>query len=440
MLAPPTEHCSYTPIALTELPVEVEILPDVQAVPQPELSEEQNAAITKIMEALRKDEVLIALSGPAGSGKTTMIRELNNRLQDNATITAITNKAADVLRQKGLLNVSTVHAACLTPVFREPGASLYNYVYTEETDTEAENFLRGHFDIGALRLAKKVTQRYGLIAGTRLLGIADFFASYLWYWGVKTKSDDVLIVDEASMLGAELLKKIRKCFSKIILIGDEYQIPPVKDFAVFKNDKIVDTRVRLTEIHRQKNCSKPLQLAQRVRAGEEIPRTPIEPINLLAAKTGTPVIVWSNKTRVSLTKKIRSALGFTSATPHQGETIVCRDNHTIDDIDFAKNSLWVVEKTNDRGECMLVAPSGQRTRKPIRLWMEEYGGGYGMLCRYGYALTCHTAQGSEWDEVMIHANDARLHIRSNRKAGLMWLYTAITRAKNEVIWVSSDVK
>lgn len=152
------------------------------------------------------------------------------------------------------------------------------------------------------------------------------------------------------------------------------------------------------------------------------------------------MIVWSNKTRVSLTKKIRSALGFTSATPHQGETIVCRDNHTIDDVDFAKNSLWVVDKTNDRGECMLVAPSGQRTRKPIRLWMEEYGGGYGMLCRYGYALTCHTAQGSEWDEVMIHANDARLHIRSNRKAGLMWLYTAITRAKNEVIWVSSDVK
>ncbi len=34
----------------------------------------------------------------------------------------------------------------------------------------------------------------------------------------------------------------------------------------------------------------------------------------------------------------------------------------------------------------------------IRLWMEEYGGGYGMLCRYGYALTCHTAQGSEWED------------------------------------------
>lgn len=48
-----------------------------------------------------------------------------------------------------------------------------------------------------------------------------------------------------------------------------------------------------------------------------------------------------------------------------------------------------------------------------------------MRLRYGYALTCHKAQGGEWDKVIVHPfkwfEDAR------------WLYTAVTRARKEVI-------
>ncbi|PZM84226.1 MAG: hypothetical protein DKT66_06180 [Candidatus Melainabacteria bacterium] len=440
MLALQIPDLLYTHQTFDKAPHEPQNLPRAQTVQQPALSDEQNAAIATIMEALERDEVLIALSGPAGSGKTTMIRELSKLLEENAIITAVTNKAAEVLRQKGLLYVTTLHSACLAPVYRQPGASLYSYLFSEEPDIDIENYLRKQFDIGAMRLARKIAQRYGLISGSRVLGIEDFLESYLRYWGLKTKSNDVLIVDEASMLGGETLKKIRKSFSRIILIGDEFQIPPMKDTAVFRSAKVFDIRVHLTEIHRQAAYSKPLQLAQRVRSGEDIEREPVESIDPSLAKAGTPVIVWRNKTRVSVTKKIRSALGFNNATPSIGEPIICRDNHTIDDTDFVKNSLWTVESVNDKGECMLVSATGKRTRSPIRLWMEEYGGKYGLLCRYGYALTCHTAQGSEWDKVMISANEARLRIRSNRKEGLMWLYTAITRAKHDVIWVNSEIK
>ena len=49
--------------------------------------------------------------------------------------------------------------------------------------------------------------------------------------------------------------------------------------------------------------------------------------------------------------------------------------------------------------------------------------------RYGYALTCHKAQGGEWENVYIHPGF--------RKDNLKWLYTAVTRAsKNLYSWAS----
>ncbi len=48
-----------------------------------------------------------------------------------------------------------------------------------------------------------------------------------------------------------------------------------------------------------------------------------------------------------------------------------------------------------------------------------------MRLRYGYALTCHKAQGGEWDKVIIHL----WQCQSDAK----WLYTAVTRARKEII-------
>ncbi len=48
-----------------------------------------------------------------------------------------------------------------------------------------------------------------------------------------------------------------------------------------------------------------------------------------------------------------------------------------------------------------------------------------MHLRYGYALTTHKAQGSEWERVLI---DPKFHLGNGHR----WLYTAVTRAKLEV--------
>lgn len=50
-----------------------------------------------------------------------------------------------------------------------------------------------------------------------------------------------------------------------------------------------------------------------------------------------------------------------------------------------------------------------------------------LRCTYGYAITCHKAQGGEWEKVFVHV---KRNITLNpTKNAYQWLYTAITRAK-----------
>jgi ATP-dependent exoDNAse (exonuclease V) alpha subunit len=50
---------------------------------------------------------------------------------------------------------------------------------------------------------------------------------------------------------------------------------------------------------------------------------------------------------------------------------------------------------------------------------------------YGYALTCHKAQGGEWDEVFINLAGNSLYARRGKEL-YQWIYTALTRAKEQL--------
>lgn len=52
--------------------------------------------------------------------------------------------------------------------------------------------------------------------------------------------------------------------------------------------------------------------------------------------------------------------------------------------------------------------------------------------KYAYAITCHKAQGGEWDEVSIVTESILYHSRQPSDFVNKWLYTAITRAKSNV--------
>lgn len=55
-------------------------------------------------------------------------------------------------------------------------------------------------------------------------------------------------------------------------------------------------------------------------------------------------------------------------------------------------------------------------------WDDKYIGA--MRLRFGYASTCHKAQGGEWDQVILHPFYDKKDYR--------WLYTAVTRARHEL--------
>ena len=58
------------------------------------------------------------------------------------------------------------------------------------------------------------------------------------------------------------------------------------------------------------------------------------------------------------------------------------------------------------------------------------------MVKYGYAITCHKAQGGEWDTVFADFSGVVLC-----KNGLRWIYTAVTRARRMLYGVNMpDVK
>ena len=125
------------------------------------------------------------------------------------------------------------------------------------------------------RAAKRLQESTGLEAMTihRLIG-----------WSLDTKPEDVLeneitakliIIDEMSMVDTWLFHQFLNAVpidAQIILVGDEDQLPSVGPGQVFKDliDAKVIPRVNLTEVYRQQDGSSIIELAHKMKLGQQI--------------------------------------------------------------------------------------------------------------------------------------------------------------------------
>ena len=289
---------------------------------------------------------------------------------------------------------------------------------------------------------------------------------------------DLMVVDEASMIQEKVFSDLLKFKIPIIFIGDSGQLPPVgeKLFPPLQNtDHILET------VHRQALDNPIIKVATDVRNGGVISYGSIGTsfaklspkkfsvtslVNQFLAKTindDTVILCGMNHTRVRLNNNARLAHGNLSKGPYPvaGEKLVClRNDHNtglrngqlvrVASVisESSPNAKHYILSLEDDPECKLVASSKTLSCKDSGAVISQVIDNYTsdedsvlsafsqpdmLFFDYGYALSVHKSQGSEWDNVLLF-DERNQHMTDDDYR--RWLYTGITRAKKKLLILS----
>jgi exodeoxyribonuclease-5 len=153
------------------------------------------------------------------------------------------------------------------------------------------------------------------------------------------------------------------------------------------------------------------------------------------------IIVGRNATRKAVNARVRTLLGRTDDLPIKGDRLVClRNDH---EQGLLNGAIWEAEEVYDNTgdiyfDALLKDGSDflaccihkhhflDKTGAPMVHWMRREAQEFD----FGYCLTCHKSQGSEWPSVLVFDESD-----SFGPDKFKWLYTAVTRASERVVLV-----
>ena len=366
-----------------------------------DLSPQQDAALKSVSRWLKvgKPQVF-RLFGYAGTGKTTLARYFAEHVDGSVQFAAFTGKAAQVLRSKGAVNARTIHSLIYRPRGEEAVAD----------EATGKTSINPTFSLN----------RQSPIAKAKLV-----------------------IIDECSMVDEQLGRDLLSFGTPVLVLGDPAQLPPISGGGFFTEH---EPDHLLTEIHRQARDNPIIQLALDVREGLEFMRGDYgtakvigrEDVNQDLVLAADQVLVGTNRTRRRYNQRLRELKGFSADYPQAGDKLVCLRNDPAKGL--LNGSLWKVmtssRETVKPGINLLVSPEeddpdrGVAKIKLLKAAFENPDEEIPWQQKkrfddfdYGYALTVHKAQGSQWDDVVLF--DESFAFRDTRQR---WLYTAITRA------------
>jgi exodeoxyribonuclease-5 len=284
---------------------------------------------------------------------------------------------------------------------------------------------------------------------------------------------DVIILDEASMVSSDLWKDLTSYGIPIIAVGDHGQLPPIGDrFSIVHLPDLV-----LNEIHRQALDSPIIRLSAEVRTRGHIPfgtfgedvckmrRTAPDFADLFESldfsQPGIVTLCGMNWTRLQLNRQVRKKLGYHGEMPCAGERIIClKNNHYTKLMNGQLGTLGsislpvaadiyevVIEMDNMQKPYQTLMHSccfGKRgyneyydevSPKKVEKILDDTGYHAVDLFDFGYAISVHRSQGSEWDSVLLFEERSRYWDDEFYKR---WLYTAVTRAKEGLFVIAKD--
>ncbi len=366
-----------------------------------EFAPQQDEALKAVAAWLKEGRApLFRLFGYAGTGKTTLARHFAEHVDGDVLFAAFTGKAAQVLRSRGASNARTLHSL----------------IYRPRGEEEVENEETGKTSVSPMFSIN----RQSPVAKAALV-----------------------VVDECSMVDEALGKDLMSFGTPILVLGDPGQLPPVSGGGYFTD---VEPDYLLTDIHRQARDNPIIRLAMQVREGGNIDygdygaarvigRNDVDQSLVLDADQ---VLVGTNKTRRRYNQRLRELKGFVTEYPQSGDKLVCLRNDPAKGL--LNGSLWQVmsssKETVKPGINLMIRPEdddmdrGAAKIKLLKAAFENVEGEIPWSTRkrydefdFGYALTVHKAQGSQWNNVVLF--DESWAFRDTRER---WLYTAITRA------------
>lgn len=396
-----------------------------------ELNDKQKQGLDIAVDRYKRKERYTVISGYAGTGKSTLVKFIVAALpnidpDEDVIYTSFTGKATQVLQKKGNKNVSTLHKLLFESIPKPDGT---------------------------------------------------FFRKPVEFIPYK-----IVIVDECSMVPKELLQRLIKYNVHIICLGDPGQLPPINKNE--DNHLLDHPHIFLDEIMRQEAESEIINLTMDIRAGKPLTHYQGKEVQVLNKdELTTGMLLWAdqiicakNETRIALNNQMRDLLGR-SGGPQDGDKVICLKNnwdiYSVNDnplvngtIGYLKDSFstyinlprqitsdgqpkkldiltanFISDTEEDYG-ILNMDKQLITTGVPGLDWKTSYKMGRNWRFQdkipdqftYGYAITCHKSQGSEWDNVLVIEEGFPFEKEEHKQ----WLYTAATRAAKKLVIIRKD--
>lgn len=403
-------------------------------------SPQQDRALVQVNEWLSDpSRQVFRLFGYAGTGKTTMARALAESVEGETLFGAFTGKAAHVLKQKGCPSASTIHSMIYHT--KEKGASVLKLLEEKLVSRIAVLTASGYTQ-ERLQEDKEYRDLSRSVAQERKNMSKPFFSLNP---ESKVGSAALVIIDECSMVDSLMGQDLLSFGTKVLVLGDPAQLPPVKGEGFFTESK---PDIMLDEIHRQAEGNPIIAMATAIRKGEKLKLGHYgesrvmnkEDLTRQIALEADQILVGKNVTRHNYNARMRALYGYSGNIPNVGERLVClRNDH---EAGLLNGAIWQVEACEQLDDPDLVAMTirdGDVTQEVEGAWTHHFQNRElpwhqkrdAQEFTYGYALTCHKSQGSQWDNVLV-IDESSVFGQRDPLGAQRWLYTAVTRAASIV--------